>query len=135
MKKLILGLLSATFLFIVGCSGQEVINVKGISENWESKIAYEIGEHEQIGRGFIKYLGSEQLDNLSYEINYPATFSVGGDGNMGDLSEDSYTSFPLTINLPSRNIDMVRDEIENISITIVWENVSGDSFEETIELQ
>jgi len=133
MKYLIFGLILTSFLFVAGCSGQEVINVKGESQNWESNIAYEIGEHEQIGRGSIEYLGSAQLHKLSYEINYPASFSIGSDGNMQDLSEIDYTNFPITINLPSRNVDMVRDEIENISITILWNSVTGDNFEETIE--
>lgn len=55
---------------MTGCSGQELVNTKGESQNWEAKIIYEIGEHEQIGRGSIEYLGSEQLEKFSYEINY-----------------------------------------------------------------
>lgn len=132
MKKLIFMLL-ITYLFAAGCSGQQVINVEGESESWESNIAYEIGEHEQIGKGSFKYTGSDLLDNFTYEINYPPTFSVGGDGSASNISESGTTDFPITINLPDNNIDGLSDEVENISITIVFETVSGDAFEETIE--
>lgn len=132
MKKLIF-LLLIIILFVAGCSGQKIINVEGESESWESNIVYEIGEYEQIGEGSFKYTGSDPLDNFTYEINYPPTYSVGGDGSASNISESGNTDFSITINLPDNNIDALSDEVESISITIVSETVSGDAFEETIE--
>ncbi|AIF45256.1 hypothetical protein [Virgibacillus sp. SK37] len=130
--KLISTFVLLILLFSVGCSGQKVINVQGESQNWSSRIAYEIGEHEQIGKGKMEYTGSEQLKSLSYEINYPETFSVGGSGDRSNIKEDE-TTFQLTISLPDDNVDMLPDKVGDILITVMWETIAGESFEETIE--
>lgn len=131
-RKLISTFVLLTLLFTVGCSGQKVINVQGESQNWSSRIAYEIGEHEQIGKGKMEYTGSEQLINLSYDINYPETFSVGGSGNRRNIKEEE-TTFQLSVSLPDDNVDVLPDKVEDITITVMWETVADESFEETIE--
>lgn len=125
-------ILFITIMLLTGCSGQQITKAEGSSNTWESTINYELGEHEKIGNGTLEYLGSDQLRNFSYEINYPKSFRIGASGEHRDLDE-SFTSFPLIIDLPDFDVDKLRDEISNITITVAWETVTGELFEEEIE--
>lgn len=131
MKKLFL-LLIMSLLFLVGCSGQKVVNVTGETQNWQADIAYEIGKHEQIGKGSMDYLGSESLSSVSYEINYPERFNKTASGNW-DVETGENQPFTLKLNLPEAPMDSLYEEVENITIAVSWETLSGDRGEETIE--
>src|SRR5690625_2373503 len=97
-------ILFITIMLLTGCSGQQITKAEGSSDTWESTINYELGEHEKIGNGTLEYLGSDQLRNFSYEINFPKSFRIGASGDRRYF-DDSFISFPLIINLPDFDYD------------------------------
>ena len=132
MKKIWRFFLLLTVLFIVGCSDQQVVTLDGKSESWESRIVYEIGKHEQMGKGTFSYLESEPLNKVAYEVNHSEIFTESLSGERNSVSKGD-KAFDLTINLPGDNIDRLLNEIENLTLTITWENLAGENFEEIIE--
>jgi hypothetical protein len=133
MKKQML-FIAFFLLLLVGCVGQKELAVEGESKNWKAEIVYPVSESVQLGKGFITYLGTEDLRKLEYEINFPKIFSVGASGGR-DNENHNNTVFDLGgLNPPHDDVDVVRDNIEKITITVEWETVSGNMNEEDIEL-
>lgn len=108
--------------------------IEGKSQHWKAELSYPISKSVQSGEGFIEYIGDEQLKSLQYEINYPKIFTIGTSGSRDNLSANDKVLSLLVLNPPHENSEILRKHIDEISITVEWTTVSGNTSEEIINL-
>jgi hypothetical protein len=117
---------------MVGCSNTDAFTTKGESESWEATMQYSITKDYQERTGTIKYNGEEQIKNVSYEIDFPSSLGMSSSGNL-EATEENQKVFSLGKSGGSnhRDIQLFRDVIHDVTITVSWVTNVGE-YEETI---
>ncbi|MEN2766283.1 hypothetical protein [Ornithinibacillus xuwenensis] len=122
-------------LLVSGCVFIGMVRIEGDSQHWKGEITYKISDTVENGEGYIEYLGDEQLVSIEYVIKFPEIFTIGHSGSMENINQDD-TIFSIGIlNPPHEDVDTFRNNVDDISITVKWETVSGNVFEENIDLE
>ena len=132
IRKIVLFL--SLFLILAGCVGQEKVGVEGKSKHWKAEMKYPVSKSVQSGEGSIEYIGDEKLKSLRYEIYFPKIFTLGASGSRDKINGND-TVFSLgVLNPPHDNGEILRNHIDEISITVEWETLSGKVKEEVVDL-
>ncbi|TWI57797.1 hypothetical protein [Halalkalibacter nanhaiisediminis] len=132
MNKRKVVILSFLLFVIVGCTNTDAFTTKGESESWESTMQYSITKDYEERTGTIKYNGDEQIKNVSYKINFPSSLGIGSSGNL-EVAEGNQKIFSLGKSGGNnhRDIQLFRDVIHDVTITVSWVTDVGE-YEETI---
>lgn len=118
MKLRFLLLVIALLLTLSACQGQETINFKGKSDNWEVVYQVDIQSEDSESTSLeIKYIGEgKSPKEMDYTLD---SVSGGGDGNNIPLNDGVYKSSPNNCSGCA-----VTGEDDNIKVTIEWQGKS-----------
>lgn len=127
-------LIVSFLLIVVGCSSSDAFMIRGKSESWDATMQYSVAKDYREYTGTIKFNGDEEIKTVSYEIDFPSSLGMGASGNL-EATEENQKVFSLGKSGSNSNqdIQLFRDAINDVTITVWWETNAGE-YEETINM-